>query len=145
MSIRLRIGDLPATRCVSWTHEIHSDLTRAPNQADPRTPGRSRHDPFVVTRTLDPLSPYLASAASQGSLIPEVRLEIDRTTEQGVDEPWFRFTLRRVYVVHWVTSLEDGAPLETITLDYGEIRWDFLGQPEPHAASWEVHPSAGDR
>lgn len=144
MGLRLRIGEHTPSRCISWTHEVHTDLTRTPGRSDPRTPGRSRHEPFVITRTLDALSPVLAQAAASGEMIPEIILEVHRTGDAGLDEPWFSFRLERAYVVHWVTSLEDGTPLETATFDYGLIAWRFLGPHDPSlpapGAHWDVHP-----
>lgn len=141
MAVRLLVGDHPPSRVTAYTHELHAELTRSPGRADPRTPGRSRHEPFRVTRRLDALSPLLLEAAASGQMLPEVIIEVDRPDDAAGDRPWFQFVLERVLVVRLVSSWDDEAPLETAVFDYGAVHWRFLGEPAD-ARQWTVHPTA---
>ncbi|MCB9682314.1 MAG: type VI secretion system tube protein Hcp [Alphaproteobacteria bacterium] len=125
-------------------------MTRAPRQvtrdapaADPRVPGRSKHDPVLVTRTIDVLSPRLLGACASGELLPRVDLVLTAPAP-GADDardevPWFRLELTDVLVTSVLASLEDDGPLETVAFDYGAVRWVHLDGADTHDAHWSVH------
>lgn len=144
MAVRLVVGDHPPRRCTAFTHEVRLDVTRDLTRrtavpADPRTPGRSHHEPVRVTRVVDALSPVLAHAAASGARLESVRIEVTRPSDDGREAPWYTIALDNVLVTALLVSWDDDVPLETITLDYGAITWSFDGDAAA-SAQWTVHP-----
>ncbi len=140
MIVQLCIPGHPPARCNGFTHELHVDLTRTPGSSDPRTPGRSRHEPFTVTRPPDRLTPLLAHTAASGTLLDEVAVRLWRPDDHGADRPWLTYRLSRVIVTRVFASADDGPPRETVTFDYGSITWAYEAGDSPTVAGWDVHP-----
>lgn len=139
MNGMLLVPDFEAVPFRSFRHHVHTEVTRDRRQEDPRTPGRSRHEPFSITRSLDGLTPHLLRWCAEGRVLPELTLSVVRPPLEDVPEQlWFTFTLSRVLVTSVLTSVEDDGPLETITLDYGAIHWAFVGGEPNQRAGWDV-------
>ncbi|MCA9570642.1 MAG: type VI secretion system tube protein Hcp [Myxococcales bacterium] len=137
MPITLHVGAHPPATCRSYRHHVHAEVTRAPRRSDPREAGRSRHEHFQLTRDLDHLTPCLLRWCSEGTMLDGLVVEVTRPE----DGACFRFALERVLVTSVLTSVEDDGPIETVTFDYGAVRWSHQGAPEDTEAAWEVFPA----
>jgi type VI protein secretion system component Hcp len=140
----LSFDDHPPTTVRSWRHQITQPLTRDPRQADPRVPGRSKHEELSVTRVADALTPFLLHACSAGARIGRARLTVDVAPPLDEALPHapgvLTLDLRDVLITSVLSSPEDGLPLETITLSYASVRWAWTppdGATLEHA--WQVH------
>jgi type VI protein secretion system component Hcp len=140
----LIIDDHPPTTVRSWRHQITQPLTRDPRQADPRVPGRSKHEEISITRVADALSPLLLHACSAGSKIGRARLTVDVAPPLDEALPHapgvLLMDLHDVLVTSVLSSPEDGLPLETLTLSYARVRWSWTPPDAPAIEqTWQVH------
>jgi type VI protein secretion system component Hcp len=74
MSIELALPGRPPAPCVRYQLHVHAELTRDRRAADPRVPGRSRHEDALVSREPDALSPWLFYCCAAGVRVDEVRV-----------------------------------------------------------------------
>lgn len=74
MSIELALPGHPPAPCVRYQLHVHAELTRDRRAADPRVPGRSRHEDALVSREPDALSPWLFYCCAAGVRVDEVRV-----------------------------------------------------------------------
>ncbi|MCA9571673.1 MAG: type VI secretion system tube protein Hcp [Myxococcales bacterium] len=138
MGVELLVEDLPPSPVRAYDHHVHTEITRV-RAADPRQPSTSRHEPVVLTRRPDRLTPLLLAACAEGRRLSKVAI---RATD-GDEHPVFRIEMARVYVISVLTSFGDEGPVETVTLDYGAVSWHWDGADTVQAA-WEVHPPPED-
>jgi type VI secretion system secreted protein Hcp len=106
--------------------------------------GARVHGPVMVTKEIDKASPLLYKAATTGETLSELRVEWFRITPEGVEEMYYKHTLRNVKV----TSVEEVLPntkdpalerqthLEKLKLMYEEIEWEFVDGGLLHMDTW---------
>src|SRR5262249_3724986 len=88
------------------------------------------HDPrdsrnMAVTKYFDTVSPLLHRAAMEGKVFSQVDLIIGRNDAERVSVV-LRYKLKNVRISSvTLGGTEPGALLETLTLDYNSITWDY--------------------
>lgn len=133
MRVELKLPDHPPVPCLSWRHHVHTELTRDRTTGEPRVPGRSRHEPFRLTRLPDAATPALLHACAAGRRISAVEVA---AFGGDPEEERLRFILSDVLVTSVLCSVEDTGPLETIDLSYGAITWTW--SPDAVTRAWSV-------
>ena len=92
-----------------------------------RTAGRADFKDFTVTKLLDKSSPNIYLYCANGKHIPRVTIEFCLAT--GDKHTFMKFVMEDVIVSSASPggqSLdEEHRPLETVTLNYGKIEWEY--------------------
>jgi type VI secretion system secreted protein Hcp len=89
--------------------------------------GRVKSHQFVITKPIDTSSPRLYQACANGSHFPAVVLTASSPNSTGSSE-FLTITLTNVLVtsVQWSSnSSGDGAPLESLTLNFTKIKVNY--------------------
>jgi type VI secretion system secreted protein Hcp len=123
---------------LSFSHAVAMQVMGDPGHYE-RTAGRPVHQDFAVTKNLDRASPLLNEACCKGSVFGEVKITAGRS-EGNSFAPLITYTLKNVIISAVSTGGGlGGAPVESLTLNYGHITWDFnLGQQSSVRTSWDV-------
>lgn len=92
---------------------------------------------IVVTKTMDKSSPKLAEGASKG----RTTQELSKKTTQG-GETYYEVKLTDVMVSSWQTSSSGDRPMESISLNFTKIEWNYTPQnadsPALQRGSWNL-------
>ena len=107
---------------------------------------RSRHEDLTITKPLDKSSPKLVLYCSNGAHIPEVTLEVCRSS--GEKQTFMVYTLTDVLIsavsVSGSAESGDARPVEEVSFNYGKIEWtytefDATGKSKGNVeAGWDV-------
>ena len=90
-----------------------------------RTPGKRDPENMTVTKYFDTVSPLLHRATMEGKVFPRVDLIIGRN-DAGRLVVVLRYTLKNVLISSiTLGGSEPGALVETLTLDFNSITWDY--------------------
>ena len=94
------------------------------------TAERVEHSPLMITKLLDKATPKLLEACCTGKHIKEVTIELCRA---GGDKlKYMEIKLEQVVVssvdVSGSSASESGFPTESISLNYGKIKWTYTQQ-----------------
>jgi type VI secretion system Hcp family effector len=153
MPIHLSIPGPPTVPCRRFEHRVHAEITKDRRATDPRVPGRSRHEDLQITREVDALTPFLCGACASGARIEAVQLDIERHLQDDApDGPpdaaadrapvladrHLRIRLEDVLVTSALLSQDGGPPLETVSLSYGTIHWEWITETTTRA-TWAVY------
>lgn len=114
--------------------------------------GKSRHDDFIITKTLDKASPKLVLACCNGEHIPKVILELCLPGGQG--QKFMEYELESVTVASvrptGDANGEEGRPTEEIAFRYAKIKFVYtLFDPQSGASAgyvqthWDVLTNSG--
>jgi type VI secretion system secreted protein Hcp len=114
---------------LSFAHGVAMQITGDISNTE-RTSGKPNHQDFTVTKYLDEASPKLYEACLKADTFKSVELTIGRN-DNGAVLPVVRYTLKDVIL----TSVSIGGgggdmPVETVTMNYTNISWDFQHQKE---------------
>jgi type VI secretion system secreted protein Hcp len=112
---------------LSFSHGVAMQMNGDISNSE-RTSGRPSHQDFTVVKYLDATSPVLNQACCEGKEFPQVHLIIGRNDGGRVVE-LMRYTLGRVLI----SSISVGGgggdkPVETLTLNYNKIEWNYTSQ-----------------
>ncbi len=103
---------------------------------------------MTVTKYLDSASPVLNQSCCEGKAFPQVDIIIGRNNHGSVAE-LMRYTMKNVLI----SSISIGGgggdkPVETLTLNYNQISWNFSPQkPEGGGAAegkWNLSTNSAD-
>lgn len=100
---------------LSFSHDYASD----------RTSGRLDSKDMTVSKYLDTVTPVLHRAAMEATVFPRVDIIIGRN-DAGRVSVVLRYTLKNVVIS--AVSIGGSAgdiPVETVTLNYNSISWDY--------------------
>lgn len=90
-----------------------------------RTSGRRDYKNMTVTKYLDTVTPVLHRAAMEGKVFPQVDIIIGRN-DAGRVSVLLKYILKNVFISSVSVDGRPGdMPLETMTLDYNSISWDY--------------------
>jgi len=111
--------------------------------------GKRQHKPLTVTKAIDKSSPKLMEAIATGRVIPMVRLEF---VTPGTRTLYYQIVLKDVIVSSYQTGGSSGGavPMDSISLDYEEIKWtytefDLKGQTSrDHSYYWNLLEGIGE-
>jgi type VI secretion system secreted protein Hcp len=97
--------------------------------------GRAQFQDFKMTKGIDATSPQLFVDTASGRHFPRASLTV-RTSEGG----YVRYTLTDVIISGLTVDTSTGAPVESLSFNYGkiEIEHGAQGQAAPSKAGWDV-------
>ena len=96
---------------------------------------------LVMVKEVDSSTPKLIEACCDGTVFPEVK--VDLCTSSGGDSriPYYQWTLTNVHVTSYDCSggAQDGQiPTESLSLNYEEIRWTYTKMGKDGAVAGKV-------
>ena len=100
-------------------------LSFSHGDATDRTSGRRDHKDMTVSKYLDTVSPLLHRGSLEAKVFPQVDIIVGRN-DPGRVSVLLRYTLKDVLISS--VSVSGGAgdmPVETLTLNYNSITWDY--------------------
>jgi type VI secretion system secreted protein Hcp len=151
--ILMNIKDVPGTstmagyagqiELMSYSHGVAMQVTGDVSDTE-RTSGKPRHQDFLVTKYMDKSSPLLNQKLCQAADLGEVTITVGRN-DGGAVVPLMVYTLHDV-VLSSVSVGGGGGdkPVESVSLNYGAIKWDYTAQKEAGgkdgtvSGSWDV-------
>jgi type VI secretion system secreted protein Hcp len=115
---------------LSYSHSISQPASSTASSSGGATSQRCQHGDFVVVKHLDKTSPKLYEYCSSGQHIKEVVLELCRA---GGDKlKYMEYKLEEVIISGVAPGGNgkdsEGFPTESITLNYGKIKWTYTQQ-----------------
>lgn len=109
------------------------------------TAGRASLQDISVVKEMDGSSAKIAEECAKGTHFDEVKLDVCRATGEGKQTTFMQYILNDVVVSSYsVSGGGDGYPMESVTLNYGKIKWEFTkvdpkGNPAGKlAAGWDA-------
>jgi type VI secretion system secreted protein Hcp len=151
--IMMKIAGVPGTsqidgfaeqiELMSYSHGVSQQVTGDVSNTE-RTSGRPIHQDFHVTKYLDKASPLLNQKCCEASNLKSVVITIGRN-DAGKVIPLIIYTMEGV-VISSVSVGGGGGdkPVESVSLNYASIKWDYTAQKEESGAagtvsgSWDV-------
>ena len=112
---------------LSFSHGVAMQITGDISHSE-RTSGRPNHQDMTVTKYLDSASPVLNQSCCEGKMFPKVDIIIGRDDHGSLVE-LMRYTMKNVMISS--VSIGGGGgdkPVETLTFNYTEIKWDYKSQ-----------------
>ena len=109
---------------LSFSHGVAMQITGDISNSE-RTSGKPSHQDMTVTKYLDRASPVLNQNCCEGKTFPKADVIIGRNDSGSLAE-LMRYTMKDV-VISSVSVGGGGGdkPVETVTLNYGEIKWNY--------------------
>ena len=112
---------------LSFSHGVAMQITGDISNTE-RTSGKPNHQDFTITKYLDKSSPLLNESCCKGDNFKSVQVTVGRN-DKGAVIPLIVYTLKNVVLSS--VSIGGGGgdkPVETVTLNYNHITWDFCAQ-----------------
>lgn len=112
---------------LSFSHGVAMQITGDVSNTE-RTSGKPNHQDFTITKYLDKSSPKFNEACCKGDNFKSVIVTVGRN-DKGAVIPLIEYTLKNVVLSS--VSIGGGGgdkPVETVTLNYNHITWDFDSQ-----------------
>ena len=122
---------------LSFSHGVAMQITGDISNTE-RTSGKPNHQDFTITKYLDQASPKLNESCCKGENFKSVEVVVARN-DKGVVLPLIKYTLKNVVLSS--VSIGGGGgdkPVETVTLNYNHITWDFTSQKAEGAKEGHV-------
>ena len=122
---------------LSFSHGVAMQITGDVSNTE-RTSGKPNHQDFTITKYLDQASPKLNEACCKGDNFTSVEVVVARN-DKGAVLPLIKYTLKNVVLSS--VSIGGGGgdkPVETVTLNYNHITWDFHTQKAEGAEQGHV-------
>lgn len=118
-----------AIECMSYSHGVSMQVTGDTTNTD-RTSGRPNHSDFHLTKYVDKTTPALNENCSGGKNVGEVTITIGRNDGEDFLE-LLVYKLKDV-VISSVSVGGGGGdkPVESLSLNYSSIQWQYTGQNE---------------
>ena len=122
---------------LSFSHGVAMQITGDVSNTE-RTSGKPNHQDFTITKYLDQSSPKLNEACCKGDNFKSVEVVVGRN-DKGAVIPLIKYTLKNVVL----SSISIGGgggdkPVETVTMNYNHITWDFHTQKAEGAEQGHV-------
>jgi len=129
--------------CLSYSHGVSIQVTGDVSNSE-RTSGKPNHQDFHLTKYVDPSTPLLNQNCCMGQNLGKSTITIGRN-DAGKFLPLIIYTLQNT-VVSSVSVGGGGGdkPVETLSLNYGAIQWQYTvqkdagGQEGQVPASWNL-------
>lgn len=137
---------------LSYSHGVSQMGSGSVSSGGGRSAERCDHSDFSIVKTLDKATPKLNLYCSDGTHVPEVKVELCRAG--GAKEKYMEYKLEDVIIssVRPGGSAQGGEalPLEEVSFNYGKITWTYneldhktgknKGSVEAH---WDLHANKG--
>ena len=112
---------------LSFSHGVAMQITGDISNSE-RTSGKPNHQDMTVTKYLDQASPVLNQSCCEGKPFATVDVIIGRN-ESGKVVELMRYTMKNCLI----SSISVGGgggdkPVETVTLNYNQLTWNFTAQ-----------------
>jgi type VI secretion system secreted protein Hcp len=112
---------------LSFSHGVAMQITGDISNTE-RTSGKPNHQDFTITKYLDQASPKLNEGCCKGDNFTDVLVTVARN-DKGSVLPLITYKLENVVL----SSISVGGgggdkPVETVTMNYNKITWDFHTQ-----------------
>ena len=122
---------------LSFSHGVAMQITGDISNTE-RTSGKPNHQDFTITKYLDQASPKLNEACCKGDIFKEAKVVVARN-DKGAVLPLIEYTLKNVVL----SSISVGGgggdkPVETVTMNYNHITWDFHHQKAEGSESGHI-------
>jgi len=139
----MQTGFAKQIECLSYSHGVSIQVTGDTTNSE-RTSGRPIHQDFHVTKYLDKATPLINQKCCEATALPSVIITIGRN-DAGAVIPLIIYTLEDVILSS--VSVGGGGgdkPVESVSLNYSSIKWDYTAQKEESGAagtvsgSWDV-------
>ncbi|HEX6370349.1 MAG TPA: type VI secretion system tube protein Hcp [Longimicrobium sp.] len=149
----LKIKDVPGTtdmagyekqiEVLSYSHGVSMQVTGDVSNTE-RTSGKPRMQDFHITKYIDKSTPLINQKCCEATNLGEVQLTVARN-DAGTVIPFIVYTLSDV-VLSSVSVGGGGGdkPVESLSLNFSGIKWDYTAQKEAGgkdgvvAGSWDV-------
>jgi type VI secretion system secreted protein Hcp len=123
---------------LSFSHGVAMQITGDVSNSE-RTSGKPNHQDMTVTKYLDATSPVLNQSCCEGKAYPKVDIIIGRNDSGKVIE-LMRYTMQNCLI----SSISVGGgggdkPVETVTLNYNQITWNYTPQKPEIGAEGNVN------
>lgn len=118
---------------LSFNHGISQPASTTVSSAGGGSAERCDHDDFTITKLVDKAHPKLMEHVSSGKHIKNVTLELCRA---GGDKlKYLEVKMEEVIVSNvspsGASSGEHGFPQESVSFNYGKIKWTYTQQKRP--------------
>jgi type VI secretion system secreted protein Hcp len=151
--ILMKVKDVPGTsmmngyaaqiELMSFSHGLSMQVTGDVSNTE-RTSGKPRHQDFHVTKYMDKSSPLLNQKLCQAQDLGDIVITVGRNDNNTVI-PLIIYTLQKA-VLSSVSVGGGGGdkPVESLSINYGAIKWDYTAQKEDGgkagtvSGSWDV-------
>ena len=134
----------------SFSHGVAQTGAGTISGAGASVAGKCDHQDIHITKRMDKSSPYLFKACCNGKHFPKAIIEVCKNT--GQKEVIHKHTVEHVIVSSVQTGGGQGSehPVESITLKYGKIKWEYTpidaktgSKGGTVAAEWDVQLNKG--
>ncbi len=114
---------------LSFSHSVAQQVTGDVSNEN-RTSGRPMHQDFTVTKFMDKATPLLNQHCCEGTNLGEVTITVGRN-DKGKILPFMVYKLKDVVISSVsVGGGGGGKPVETVSLNYTGINWDYTVQKQ---------------
>lgn len=125
--------------------EVMSSSYGVAQPVDPHTGrmgGTRQHEPYVIHKQIDKLSPYLAICVCEGRRLQKAEIRYYETTEAGTEREVYRVTMSDVVVMYvnanhtYIPGSNSSNMIETFGLRFAGIEWFYLEGMIKYNDSW---------
>jgi type VI secretion system secreted protein Hcp len=112
---------------LSFSHGIAMQVTSDPSNSE-RTSGKPNHQDLTISKYVDLATCPTLAACNAGTNLKTCTITVGRN-DAGAVLPYLVYTMENVIVSN--ASLSSGGgdrPVETISLNYTKVKWDFTQQ-----------------
>lgn len=141
----IRQGFMGKIELLSLGHGVAMQITGDISSSE-RSSGKANHQDMTVTKYLDSASPVLNQSCCEGRAFPQVDIIINRDNQGSLIE-LMRYTMKNVLISS--VSIGGGGgdkPVETLTLNYNQISWNFSLQKSEGGAEgkWNLSTNSAE-
>ncbi|WP_024550122.1 Hcp family type VI secretion system effector [Siccibacter turicensis] len=125
--------------------EIMSSSYGVRQPVDPHTGrmgGTRQHDPYIIHKQVDKLSPLLAICVCEGRRLQKAEMRYYETNDAGTEREVYRVTMEEVVVMYvnashtWIPGSGNHNMIETVGLRYARIEWHYLDGMIKYDDAW---------
>jgi type VI secretion system secreted protein Hcp len=135
--------------CLSYSHGVSNALqTDVANVG--RSIGRCSHGDFTVSKYLDKASPLLAYKSCIGANLGTVTFTGLRSHGDAGHAPFIIYTFDNTMISNVSVSAGSGStPVESVSLNYTKIKWEYkvqgenMAEPGSVASEWDLTVNVG--
>jgi type VI secretion system secreted protein Hcp len=117
---------------MSYSHNVAMQVTNDVSNSE-RTSGKPHLGEFTVTKYVDVATPTLNEYCCAGNAIASASVVVGRNAAEssGKIMPFIIYTLNNVILSNVsVSGGAGGKPVETLTLNFTKIKWEFTAQKD---------------
>lgn len=125
--------------------EVMSSSYGINQPVDPHTGrmgGTRQHEPFIIHKQLDKLSPLFALYVCDGRRLQKAVIRYYETTDAGIEREVYRVTMESVVIMSvnanhtYIPGSNNHNMVETVRLRYNSIEWHYLDGMIKYSDAW---------